>query len=491
MAVEAREHRKVYRYEVEREAFARAASHDDRLAHRHHVRREPGEGVDPARRGDPAVRRRHALDQPRRRLRGPVGADPGSPRPSPGGAPLARLRRPDARRPRPRRAAAVGGASRRAGPSRCRARRRSSSTRSSPATSWASAIARASKLLELLFDQIARPEFTVRFRWEPDSIAFWDNRATAHVGPIDETGAELRPRASSASPSSVTCPWDPTGSSRCRSTATCSARARRADPRSSDAGTEPLAASAPSRCEPRRRRQPPRGVARTSTRARRTCSTGTYFVDLVQLAERGRLDFVTVDDSFALQPADGGGVRGRLDALLTLAARRAVDQLDRARAHRDHHAHRAVPRLEERGHARLRQPRACRMEGRGVDHGGRSRALRAQGCGAARRALRGGGRRRRRRRAPLGQLGGRRRHPRPADRSLHRPRQAPLRRLRGAVLRCARPVDHAAAAAGSAARGRRRHVSDLALPIAGSFADLVFVDALDPESAGRRRRRCP
>jgi alpha-ketoglutarate-dependent sulfate ester dioxygenase len=47
----------------------------------------------------------------------------------------------------------------------------------------------SSKLLELLFDQIARPEFTVRFRWEPDSIAFWDNRATAHVGPIDETGA--------------------------------------------------------------------------------------------------------------------------------------------------------------------------------------------------------------------------------------------------------------------------------------------------------------
>ena len=46
-------------------------------------------------------------------------------------------------------------------------------------------------LLELLFDQIARPQFTVRFRWEPDSIAFWDNRATAHLGPVDLSTAEF------------------------------------------------------------------------------------------------------------------------------------------------------------------------------------------------------------------------------------------------------------------------------------------------------------
>jgi len=25
----------------------------------------------------------------------------------------------------------------------------------------------------------------VRFRWEPDSLAFWDNRSTAHPGPVD------------------------------------------------------------------------------------------------------------------------------------------------------------------------------------------------------------------------------------------------------------------------------------------------------------------
>jgi alpha-ketoglutarate-dependent taurine dioxygenase len=28
-------------------------------------------------------------------------------------------------------------------------------------------------------------EYTVRFRWEPGSVAFWDNRATAHLGPQD------------------------------------------------------------------------------------------------------------------------------------------------------------------------------------------------------------------------------------------------------------------------------------------------------------------
>lgn len=40
-------------------------------------------------------------------------------------------------------------------------------------------------LLNLLFEEITRPEYTARFRWEPGSIAFWDNRATAHQGPGD------------------------------------------------------------------------------------------------------------------------------------------------------------------------------------------------------------------------------------------------------------------------------------------------------------------
>lgn len=40
-------------------------------------------------------------------------------------------------------------------------------------------------LLNLFFEEITRPEYTARFRWEPGSIAFWDNRATAHQGPGD------------------------------------------------------------------------------------------------------------------------------------------------------------------------------------------------------------------------------------------------------------------------------------------------------------------
>lgn len=40
-------------------------------------------------------------------------------------------------------------------------------------------------LLEFLWEHIVRPEFTVRFRWAPGSVAFWDNRATAHLAPRD------------------------------------------------------------------------------------------------------------------------------------------------------------------------------------------------------------------------------------------------------------------------------------------------------------------
>jgi alpha-ketoglutarate-dependent sulfate ester dioxygenase len=40
-------------------------------------------------------------------------------------------------------------------------------------------------LLELFFEQITKPAYTVRFRWNPGDVAFWDNRATAHLGPQD------------------------------------------------------------------------------------------------------------------------------------------------------------------------------------------------------------------------------------------------------------------------------------------------------------------
>jgi alpha-ketoglutarate-dependent sulfate ester dioxygenase len=40
-------------------------------------------------------------------------------------------------------------------------------------------------MLAFLKGHIVRPEFTVRFKWEPGSIAIWDNRATAHLPPRD------------------------------------------------------------------------------------------------------------------------------------------------------------------------------------------------------------------------------------------------------------------------------------------------------------------
>ncbi|MGV0746273.1 TauD/TfdA dioxygenase family protein [Mycolicibacterium sp. XJ870] len=43
------------------------------------------------------------------------------------------------------------------------------------------------RLLGLFYDEIARPEYTVRFKWEPGSIAFWDNRSTVHLAPSDLT----------------------------------------------------------------------------------------------------------------------------------------------------------------------------------------------------------------------------------------------------------------------------------------------------------------
>lgn len=40
-------------------------------------------------------------------------------------------------------------------------------------------------LLDLLFDEVTRPEYQVRFHWSPHSLVLWDNQAVAHAGPID------------------------------------------------------------------------------------------------------------------------------------------------------------------------------------------------------------------------------------------------------------------------------------------------------------------
>ncbi|MFJ4952381.1 TauD/TfdA dioxygenase family protein [Streptomyces sp. NPDC088760] len=47
-------------------------------------------------------------------------------------------------------------------------------------------------LLEMLLEQAVRPEYTVRFRWEPGSVAFWDNRATMHLAPSDHAHVGAR-----------------------------------------------------------------------------------------------------------------------------------------------------------------------------------------------------------------------------------------------------------------------------------------------------------
>jgi taurine dioxygenase len=40
-------------------------------------------------------------------------------------------------------------------------------------------------LLSFLFAHAARPEFTLRWRWSVDDVAFWDNRITHHYAVAD------------------------------------------------------------------------------------------------------------------------------------------------------------------------------------------------------------------------------------------------------------------------------------------------------------------
>lgn len=41
------------------------------------------------------------------------------------------------------------------------------------------------QILHLLWEQVCRTEYTVRFKWRAGDIAMWDNRATAHLAPTD------------------------------------------------------------------------------------------------------------------------------------------------------------------------------------------------------------------------------------------------------------------------------------------------------------------
>jgi taurine dioxygenase len=45
--------------------------------------------------------------------------------------------------------------------------------------------AESAPLLQFLFEHQVKPEFTCRFAWEPDCIAFWDNRCAMH-NPVND-----------------------------------------------------------------------------------------------------------------------------------------------------------------------------------------------------------------------------------------------------------------------------------------------------------------
>ena len=46
-------------------------------------------------------------------------------------------------------------------------------------------------LLRYLTSKVERPEFQCRFRWQPGSVAFWDNRAVQHLA-ISDNSTERR-----------------------------------------------------------------------------------------------------------------------------------------------------------------------------------------------------------------------------------------------------------------------------------------------------------
>lgn len=48
----------------------------------------------------------------------------------------------------------------------------------------------ARALLDGLLDRVKAPEYQVRFRWTPNAIVFWDNRATQHYAVLDYWPAE-------------------------------------------------------------------------------------------------------------------------------------------------------------------------------------------------------------------------------------------------------------------------------------------------------------
>jgi taurine dioxygenase len=61
----------------------------------------------------------------------------------------------------------------------------------------------SSAILNYLYSQIGLPQYSMRFRWEKHSVAFWDNRSTQHIAiwdyfPEKRSGLRVQIRGSSA-----------------------------------------------------------------------------------------------------------------------------------------------------------------------------------------------------------------------------------------------------------------------------------------------------
>ena len=186
--------------------------------------------------------------------------------------------------------------------------------------------------------------------------------------------------------------------------------------------------------------------------------TAGYWADLVAEAERGLLDFVTIEDGLGLQSSRRRAgrrtdqVRGRLDAVL-IAAR--VAPLTRhiglvptvVVTHTEpFHVSKAIATLDyvSTGPGRASGSGCRPARTRPRTSGGAAvppldlRTARPGGPAADRRAVRRGRRLRRGGPAAVGQLGGRRRDPRRRDRPVRRPGQAALHRLRRAATSASR-----------------------------------------------------
>ena len=182
--------------------------------------------------------------------------------------------------------------------------------------------------------------------------------------------------------------------------------------------------------------------------------SGRYWAELATTAERGLLDFLTIDDSLMPQPGrreriDPRRLAGRGDAVLVAAriapATRHIGLIPVATVTHTEpfHVSKAIATLDYASHGRAGwQPRISATAHEAALFGRRNEAQ----VPLFRR-----GRRVRRRGAPsLGQLGGRRDHPRRGHRALRGHRQIALHRLRRTALLGQGPVDHAAPAAGPA-----------------------------------------